>query len=494
MLLSCAPEPAAPVYTVKVAPLSVQVSNPKLLIVFYAWGRNNLIYNLFDDIAEMASNVGVLQSSNVDIVLCVSSWDDYYYSYIWDGKLIKNKDIELTNYWYSGVYYYNKTSGWFERVYYNGDRFDNTATAAAMIDNLSWVKSHFDTSDVWLNLWDHGYNVLEMGLNDTAVEKTNTWSVISPLYIGYDEIHSKGVSDDEVTYAIKTTLGSVRVLSFDACEMMILESLYTYKDVADWLVGSMGSLPTEGFNYDELFERISVSNGTSFTIAKQIVDSYYDYIHTDLSNYFITWGSGSQSDIPYLTAVTKEGMTRTIGYIEQTYDYLETLTETNNNWFYGYWDYATNAGVPYYPPLGVAVWINRWGSVDTYHCWFRPSIGEGGSYTSIAGMLLDCMKGDENIHLTGVQKTALSNILNAYETNVEDDVLVLYYGQGKSRYGLWYHNFYYGHYPNYQNAGISRQRPKYFTPSTLLLFRDYPKVWELLGGMKYNINDHRFNY
>ncbi|NPU99968.1 MAG: hypothetical protein HPY53_01185 [Brevinematales bacterium] len=488
---SCGQEPVAEVYTVKVTPLSVQVSNPKLLIVFYAWGRNNLIYNLFNDIEEMASNTGLLQSSNIDIVLCISSWDDYYYTYLWKNQIQQKEDIAPANYWYSGVYYYNNSSGNFERVYYNGDRFDNTATAAAMMDNLNWVKSHFETSNVWLNLWDHGANALEMGTNDTAVEKTNTWSIINPLYIGYDEPNSKSLSDDEIVYSIQQTLGHVKVLSFDACEMMVLESIYTYKDIADWFVGSMGTLPGEGYNYYDLYARIAVSNDTAFTISKQIVDSYYDYIHTELSNYFDTLGGTSEHDVPYMTAITKEAIMRTIPYIEQTYDYLETLTNTNFNWMISYEDYISGTQY-YYASLGVSVWYNRYNGSASYHTWFYPVFGDGGFYTSIAGSIYTLMTSWESQYLANTNRTFLSNIAYAYENAVENDPAVMYFGQGKPRYGFWSHKKYYGQYS--YGGPVYRPRPKYFDPNTLLLFRDYPKVYELLGSDKYNINDHRFDY
>ncbi|WP_028313563.1 clostripain-related cysteine peptidase [Desulfatibacillum aliphaticivorans] len=109
-----------------------------------------------------------------------------------------------------------------------------------------------------------------------------------------EDMAVKGVSYDypandylgltELSGALKQAGVIVDVLAMDACLMGSVEVAYEVKDVANFFVGSMETVPLDGFDYDDLGNRIAMGNcSTARDMAYQMVESYgnfySDYIY-----------------------------------------------------------------------------------------------------------------------------------------------------------------------------------------------------------------------
>ncbi len=118
----------------------------------------------------------------------------------------------------------------------------DTATLSAF---GRFVQREYPADNYFFVLWDHGTGWTE-GYGPTR-----------SMFIDESHGHAMGVAGGELgaaMAAIRASLGRrIRVLGFDACLMGMIEVGCEVVDACDYIVGSEGVTPADGWPYDEVF-------------------------------------------------------------------------------------------------------------------------------------------------------------------------------------------------------------------------------------------------
>ena len=121
-----------------------------------------------------------------------------------------------------------------------------------------------------LIIWDHGQGwkgtaATKSIFNDYDNGRFNTY--LSNYYI------ARALSDARSETGVKLDL-----LGIDACNMSVIEAAYEFRDAADILVASQELVSAYGWDYDDLFLRLSRHpDQTPAELAKNMVNSFRDY-------------------------------------------------------------------------------------------------------------------------------------------------------------------------------------------------------------------------
>jgi len=147
----------------------------------------------------------------------------------------------------------------------------NMGQASTLELLLNYGLANYSTTNIWLNIWDHGGGVDGICWDDTS---------------GSDYL-----SIEEMQLAITTSLslygGHLNLVSHDACFMNMIEVAYELKDFTEYFVASEDSIPGMGYNYTAIIDALeSDTTMNASTLAGVLVDAYrdmYDSITTDVT-------------------------------------------------------------------------------------------------------------------------------------------------------------------------------------------------------------------
>ena len=133
-----------------------------------------------------------------------------------------------------------------------------------------WVKSEFPADHYFIVIWDHGLGFESIyaysPTRDLLQDKTNGDDIMS---VPDFALALKNISSE---------LGKkIDIVGIDACLMNMLEVAYEIRNTSNFLVGSEGSEPAEGWPYYNVLEYL-VSHPTDSpkTISSKVVELYTD--------------------------------------------------------------------------------------------------------------------------------------------------------------------------------------------------------------------------
>jgi len=129
----------------------------------------------------------------------------------------------------------------------------NTGDPSTLKEFINWSIQKAPAENYMLVIWDHG----------------------SGFTTAQDEESGDYLTLDEIVQAIKQSdlpNGKVDVLGFDACLMATLDTVYTLKDVADYIVASPELEPEDGWDYTKWFQNITQDKDNTVTQEELIQD------------------------------------------------------------------------------------------------------------------------------------------------------------------------------------------------------------------------------
>lgn len=125
---------------------------------------------------------------------------------------------------------------------------------------IQYCKSEYPADKYGLILWDHGGGAVSG--------------------FGYDE-HSKNEEDtltiDKLKKALKESETKFEFIGFDACLMANIETAYSIKDYAKYLIASEETEPGTGWEYKSFLNKMSKNTSEdTLEIAKTVVDNFIE--------------------------------------------------------------------------------------------------------------------------------------------------------------------------------------------------------------------------
>lgn len=234
------------------------------LILVYGSARNNLDDDsapsnvILDDLNEMEYFVSELRASGNDVIFYCA---------------LDNK--KMTNLYPGGLFYpvQDRTLSVIPyRLYYDSAR-DNVGDPDTFIELMKFVNERYTYARVVLVLWNHGGAFYPMAQNNSYSN-----DVAPYRYVGLDEKYYDALSEDEQAYMISRSFaaGKVDVLAYNACNMGVLECLYTVRNSADWIVASPMAISIRGFPFDYICSNIAAGESrlTDAELVRMMADEF----------------------------------------------------------------------------------------------------------------------------------------------------------------------------------------------------------------------------
>lgn len=162
----------------------------------------------------------------------------------------------------------------------------NMGDPATLAGFLSYCRSNFPATRYALVLWDHGDGA-RAAFPGTDPVRSSLKGVCSDTDNGEDMLYL-----DEIQQAVSTGMGAetLDIIGFDACLMGTVEVAYEFRDLADYMVGSMYTLQGDGWDYEDIFGHMNPNHQgfdeqtlSAVNFATLIVDSYQRFISSDQS-------------------------------------------------------------------------------------------------------------------------------------------------------------------------------------------------------------------
>ena len=138
----------------------------------------------------------------------------------------------------------------------------NMGDPATLTYCLDTAAAYAPAKNYMVDLWDHG---------------GGWWGVC------YDEssILLSGSTDrlimDEVQNGIEESSVDLSIIGYDACFMGMVEIAYENRDLADYMVASITTVPGPGWDYTAWLNGIQATDKSALAISKVIVDTYVDF-------------------------------------------------------------------------------------------------------------------------------------------------------------------------------------------------------------------------
>lgn len=206
-------------------------------VLVYMVADNNLSSHGVDDIAEMtlAAQAGDLGDGRL-LVYC-----DTYGS---SPRLFEIKP--------DGTQYTIKD--------YNDDEY--SVSASRMSQVIADAKTYSPSTAYGLILWGHGTGWLQDGIAEPELDAYS--------YGGERNRHWMNVT----TMARVLDGEQFDWVWFDCCYMMSVEALYELRNVADYFVGSVTELPSEGMPYDKTLKWLMPYDSSLLSAAEETFDHF----------------------------------------------------------------------------------------------------------------------------------------------------------------------------------------------------------------------------
>lgn len=156
----------------------------------------------------------------------------------------------------------------------------NMADPATLSWFTNYSKTNFPASNYSLILWNHGGGArsAKAVTADKEIEKAICWDADN----GNDALYL-----DEVQQGVSASFNSadkLSLLGFDACLMATVEVAYEFRNLADYMVGSMNTEQGDGWWYDDIFGKFTATSPTPVEFATNLVISYRDFIEANLNH------------------------------------------------------------------------------------------------------------------------------------------------------------------------------------------------------------------
>jgi hypothetical protein len=155
----------------------------------------------------------------------------------------------------------------------------NMGDPKALEEFVRWARSTYPAKRYALVIWDHGQGFRDL-TDATDLSASFRSSTAAPhRSVSDDDTNRDKLFNSEVTAALRSALAGskVDILGFDACLMAMVETAYGMRDVAHYMVGSEELEPGDGWQYDDLLQRLQKQPGASTRdVAALLVASYRD--------------------------------------------------------------------------------------------------------------------------------------------------------------------------------------------------------------------------
>ena len=220
------------------------VNKGDLTIMVYIAADNNLAPFALEDINEMeAANLG----NNVHVTFLLDGSDTY-------------GDSDYSSTYYGLINHDDDTSNISSQMIDVGEK--DTGDAQTLTDFINWSVNTAPADNYALVVWDHGG-----GIAGTSWDESSD---------------SDNLSIDELQTAINnSSVNHFDMIGFDACLEGVLDSAYSLKNNADYVVASENTEPGDGWDYTTWLNSVANENKDDESykenIAKDAVTSYGNY-------------------------------------------------------------------------------------------------------------------------------------------------------------------------------------------------------------------------
>ena len=220
------------------------VNKGDLTIMVYIAADNNLAPFALEDINEMeAANLG----SNVHVTFLLDGSDTY-------------GDNDYSSTYYGLINHDNDITNISSQMIDVGEK--DTGDAQTLTDFINWSVNTAPANNYALVVWDHGGGIYGTSWDDSS--------------------DSDNLSIDELQTAINSSsVNHFDMIGFDACLEGVLDSAYSLKNNADYVVASENTEPGDGWDYTTWLNSVvnedASDDSYAENIAKDAVTSYGNY-------------------------------------------------------------------------------------------------------------------------------------------------------------------------------------------------------------------------
>jgi hypothetical protein len=155
----------------------------------------------------------------------------------------------------------------------------NMGDPNALEEFVRWARSAYPAKRYALVIWDHGQGFRDL-TEATELSTSFRSSTLAPhRSVSDDDTNKDKLFNSEVTAALRSSLAGQKldILGFDACLMAMVETAYGMRDVAHYMVASEELEPGDGWQYDDLLQRLEgQSRASTRDVAALFVTSYRD--------------------------------------------------------------------------------------------------------------------------------------------------------------------------------------------------------------------------
>lgn len=205
----------------------------------------------------------------------------------------------------------------------------NMGAPSTLSDFIEFSIDKFPADHYALILWNHGGGAQKKSLPKTqqSPRKAICWDSDNnndTLYL--DELQ-QALSDN---FSLNRKLD---IIGFDACIMATIEIAYEFRDLVDYMVGSMNYIQDNGWSYDRIFGNITASAMNPADFSTHIVKSYQAYIETHPATQ--GWGESiSATDLSQISNLADKVNTLAVAiYEEDKQISIEEIRENSLHYF-----------------------------------------------------------------------------------------------------------------------------------------------------------------
>jgi Clostripain family len=263
----------------------------KQTLIFYIQSNNNLYSALWGNIAEMA----VINRShdNNNVLVFIDSEQGSRPNSEGEIKTTPKNQLLLI-----------EGNGIITPVEGFADQFKDKdpSSVTTFKEVLEYCTSHFKAQKYGLMMSSHG----------------NGWFPFDTKVIGGNDITNRYMEIDQIAAALPVKF---EYIGFDACLMNDIETVYEFHDKANYIIGSVISVPGTGFDYSTSL--LYLLNGYYETVCDKLVTEYR------VQGYEIALTVTEAAKLPALASKMKQLLTDYPCQIESAYELSQLPTYEN---------------------------------------------------------------------------------------------------------------------------------------------------------------------
>lgn len=160
-----------------------------------------------------------------------------------------------------------------ERLKHGESGEQNMGDPATLSSFISFSKKYYPADNYGLILWNHGGGTRSLNSSSSSgPSRALCWdegSDSDALYL------------DELQKALAENFSQDNKLSligFDMCLMAMVEVAYEFRNLAEYMAGSMEEEQNDGWDYERILGRITAVSPNPREMSELIVDSYHDFV------------------------------------------------------------------------------------------------------------------------------------------------------------------------------------------------------------------------